>query len=71
MSVIYVILPIALVIAAAAVGAFIWAVRSGQYDDLDTPAMRVLFDDEKPAERDRSVLEDLGDGGETDDGGSE
>lgn len=45
MSVIYVLLPVALVIVAAAVGAFVWAARRGQYDDLDTPALRVLHDD--------------------------
>jgi len=46
MSVVYVLLPLALLIAAAAVAAFIWAVRRGQFDDLDTPACRVLHDDE-------------------------
>lgn len=48
MSVIFILLPLALVIAAAAVWAFIWATRDGQMDDLDTPAMRVLFDDDEP-----------------------
>ena len=48
MSVIYVVLPVALVIAAAAVIAFMWAVRSGQMDDLETPAHRILHDDEEP-----------------------
>jgi cbb3-type cytochrome oxidase maturation protein len=46
MSVIYVVLPLALLLAAAAVGAFIWAVRRGQFDDVETPAIRVLYDDE-------------------------
>ena len=49
MSVIFVVFPIALLIAAAAVVAFIWAVREGQMDDLDTPAMRMLHDDEDEA----------------------
>jgi cbb3-type cytochrome oxidase maturation protein len=40
--------PLALVLGAAALGAFIWALRSGQYDDLDGAAQRVLFDDDKP-----------------------
>jgi len=48
MSVIYIVLPIALVIAAIAVAAFVWAARSGQFDDLDTPAVRMLNDDEPP-----------------------
>ncbi|MHC5114397.1 MAG: cbb3-type cytochrome oxidase assembly protein CcoS [Planctomycetota bacterium] len=46
MSVIYIVFPIALIIAAAAVAAFLWAVKSGQMDDMDTPAMRMLHDDE-------------------------
>jgi cbb3-type cytochrome oxidase maturation protein len=48
MSVVFVLLPLALLIAGIAVALFIWAVRSGQYDDLDTPAVRILFDDETP-----------------------
>jgi cbb3-type cytochrome oxidase maturation protein len=50
-EVIFVLLPLALLIAAIAVGFFIWAARSGQFDDLDTPAMRVLFDDEEAVRR--------------------
>lgn len=46
MPIIYIMLPAALVLAIAAVGAFIWAVRSGQFDDLDTPATRILHDDD-------------------------
>lgn len=46
MSVLYVVLPLALVIVAAAVVAFVWSARSGQFDDLDTPAVRMLHDDE-------------------------
>lgn len=45
MTVIYVVLPIALLIAMAAVVAFIWATRAGQFDDLDTPSVRMLQDD--------------------------
>jgi cbb3-type cytochrome oxidase maturation protein len=45
---IFVLLPLALLIAAIAVGFFIWAARTGQFDDLDTPAVRMLFDDEEP-----------------------
>lgn len=45
METIFVLLPLALLIAAIAVGLFIWAARSGQFDDLDTPAVRILFDE--------------------------
>jgi cbb3-type cytochrome oxidase maturation protein len=46
MSVVYILLPAAALLAAAGVAAFIWAVRRGQFDDLDTPAVRILHDDE-------------------------
>lgn len=48
MEAIFVLLPLALLIAAIAVGFFIWAARTGQFDDLETPALRILFDDEEP-----------------------
>ena len=47
MSIIYVLLPISLLLALVGLGAYIWALRSGQFDDLDTPARRVLFDDDR------------------------
>jgi cbb3-type cytochrome oxidase maturation protein len=46
MSVLYLMIPLALVLAAAALAGFIWSVRRGQLDDLDTPPTRILFDDE-------------------------
>jgi cbb3-type cytochrome oxidase maturation protein len=45
-SVIFVLLPLAFVLAIAAVWAFVRATRTGQFDDLDTPAHRILHDDE-------------------------
>lgn len=45
MSVIFIVLPLALVVVAVAVFAFIWSARSGQFDDLETPAVRMLHDD--------------------------
>jgi cbb3-type cytochrome oxidase maturation protein len=48
METIFVLLPLALLIAAIAVGFFIWAARTGQFDDLETPPVRMLFDDEEP-----------------------
>lgn len=53
MSVLFIVLPAALVLAALGVWAFVWMARTGQLDDLDTPAVRILFDDEpadEPAE---------------------
>lgn len=49
MSVVYIALPIALLLALAGVIAFVWAVRSGQMDDLETPGLRILGDDDDPS----------------------
>lgn len=46
MSVLYIVLPLAFIIVGAGVWACAWAIRRGQYDDLDTPAMRMLNDEE-------------------------
>ena len=47
MSVIFLLIPLSIAVAAFFLAAFIWAVRSGQYEDTLTPAMRVLL--EEPA----------------------
>ena len=47
MSILFVLVPMAMVLMALAAGAFVWAVRNGQYDDLEGPASRILFDDEE------------------------
>ena len=47
MSAIYIALPIALLLALAGVAAFIWSVKSGQLDDLETPALRVLGEEDE------------------------
>ena len=45
MNILYFLVPIALALAFAGVMAFRWAVRNGQYDDLDSPALRLFSDD--------------------------
>lgn len=51
MSVLYIVVPLAIVVVAVAVGAFVWATRRGQFDDLDTPPVRMLHDDEPTSVR--------------------
>ena len=58
MSIVYIVLPLALLIVSCAVVAFLWAARHGQFDDLETPALRMLHDEFViPAPRNRSELE--------------
>ena len=55
MSILYVLIPLALLLLGGAVWAFFWAVGSGQFDDLDTPAVRVIMDDDsKPGDSDET-----------------
>lgn len=51
MSAIYILIPIAVVLVGFAIWLFVWAVDNGQYDDLDSPAHSILFDDEDPQHR--------------------
>jgi cbb3-type cytochrome oxidase maturation protein len=46
MTVIFYLLVVSLTIAAGGLGVFLWSLRSGQYDDLDGAANRILFDDD-------------------------
>jgi len=46
MGIIYILIPAALIISALALVGFIWSVRNRQFDDMESPALRILFDDE-------------------------
>lgn len=48
MDVLVYLIPIALGLGIAGLAAFLWALRSGQFDDLDGAAQRILFDDDDP-----------------------
>ena len=47
MTIIFILIPLGLVLLGAEVLAFFWAARNGQFDDLDTPAWRILMDDDR------------------------
>lgn len=47
MNILYFLVPLALILAFVGIGAFVWSVRNGQFEDVETPAMRVLFEDEE------------------------
>ena len=50
MDSLYLLIPLSLLIVAVAVSIFFWAVRSGQYDDLDSEGERILFDEDEKDE---------------------
>lgn len=53
----YVIVPLTILLAFAALAAFMWALRREQFDDLETPAVRVLFDENEVAELNKQANE--------------
>ncbi|KGK42971.1 cytochrome oxidase maturation protein Cbb3 [Nitrincola sp. A-D6] len=46
MEIIIILIPIALILTGIAFWAFFWSVNSGQFDDLDSPAHSILYDDD-------------------------
>ncbi len=48
MEIIYLLIPLSLILVGVIVWVFLWAVRSGQFDDLEGPAHRILMDDDGP-----------------------
>jgi cbb3-type cytochrome oxidase maturation protein len=57
MSVIYLLITISIIVAVLFLGAFIKAVKSGQYDDDYTPSVRILFDDELVKEKPNKIIQ--------------
>jgi len=51
MSIVILLAVIGVIVAGGFLVAFVWAVKSGQYDDTQSPAIRMLFDDTKPADK--------------------
>ena len=49
MTILYLLIPLSLTLLGLAVWAFFWAVKHDQFDDLEGPAHRILFDDEEKA----------------------
>jgi cbb3-type cytochrome oxidase maturation protein len=45
LEIIYLLIPLSLALLGVAIWGFFWAVKSGQFDDLDSPALRILDDD--------------------------
>jgi len=48
MTVLLILIPAALFLGGLGLAAFLWALKSGQFEDLDGAAMRILNDDEEP-----------------------
>lgn len=64
MEVLFMLIPLGILLLAVAIWAFIWAVKSGQFDDMEGPAHRILMDDDDPRIPGRKTDTDLKDEGE-------
>ena len=49
--IIFILLPLSVLIATGFFVAFVWAVRSGQYEDTCTPSMRLLLEENEPSRK--------------------
>lgn len=69
MSILYLLIPLSLTLLGLAVWAFFWAVKHDQFDDLEGPAYRILFDEDEndlpPEARQRSQPPDSDDAGDS------
>ena len=48
MEILYLLIPLSLVLVGIIIWIFLWAVRSGQFDDMEGPAHQILMDDDRP-----------------------
>ncbi|GGI75426.1 cytochrome oxidase maturation protein Cbb3 [Shewanella hanedai] len=58
MSIIYVLIPIAMLFVIIAIGIFFWAVKSEQFDDLDRQSVSILFDEDESKAKPQSQSTD-------------
>ncbi len=54
MEIIYLLIPVSLLLLALIVWILLWAVRNGQYDDLEGPAHRILMDEDRIVDREEN-----------------
>lgn len=58
MEILYLLIPLSLILVGLIVWILLWAVRSGQFDDLEGPAHRILMDDDDNTEKSQDDKED-------------
>ena len=61
MSILYLIIPLSVLLVLVIVWIFLWAVRSGQFDDMEGPAHRILMDDEVVQNKESTDTDKKGD----------
>ena len=61
MSVIYALIPVAIIFVIIAIAVFFWAVRSDQFEDIERQGLNILMDDDKPNSTDNKTPQDQAD----------
>jgi len=62
-TILYLLIPLGLLLLGLAIAAFFWATKSGQFDDLDSPAWSVVMDDDRaPGNLRSQATDNSGDG---------
>ncbi|MFD2632863.1 cbb3-type cytochrome oxidase assembly protein CcoS [Idiomarina piscisalsi] len=61
MSVIYALIPVAIIFVIIAIAVFFWAVRSDQFEDIERQGLNILMDDDKPNSTDNKPPQDQAD----------
>lgn len=62
MEILYILIPLSIILVALAIAIFGWAVKNGQYDDLEGPAHSILYDDDRdmiPGQNNKTQKKDL------------
>lgn len=59
MTILGLLIPVSLCMGAVGLGAFLWSLRSGQYEDLDGDGQRILFDEDAPLSSDELPKETM------------
>ena len=62
MEILYLLIPLSLVLVGIIIWVFLWAVRSGQFDDMEGPAHQILMDDDRPVTGQSDKTADEADG---------
>ena len=65
MEILYLLIPLSLVLVGIIIWVFLWAVRSGQFDDMEGPAHQILMDDDRPVTGQSDKAADESDGKST------
>lgn len=55
MDILFLLIPLSLVFVAVIAGFFLWAVKSGQFEDVEGPAHRILMDDDLSQEEGKEI----------------